>query len=244
MQHIGSINNVKFMLSNKISNRIGTLIDALGMNKNTFSKEIGLENNVTIGRIVNEDRSPSYEVINKILQTFGSVNANWLITGNGDMFLTPNMTPNMTPKHEKEVKSDGLGPPLGIPLIPIEAMAGFGSAESIQVFENQITERYVIPEFVGKVDFFIRVYGSSMYPKYNSGDIVACKRIESLSFVQWNKTYILDTTQGALVKRLIKSSVEGNIVCRSDNSAYSDFELNINEDINAIALIVGVIRFE
>jgi len=123
-------------------------------------------------------------------------------------------------------------------------MAGFGSAESTQVFEYQIQERYVIPDFKGKVDFFIRVCGSSMYPKYNSGDIVACKRIESSSFIQWNKTYILDTTQGALVKRLIKSSTKGFITCRSDNKDYPDFELNIKEDINAIALIIGVIRFE
>lgn len=170
--------------------------------------------------------------------------------GDGDMFeqKVSNEVSNEVSKMEdlqktaKEIKV--LQASQGIPLIPIEAMAGFGTAESVQVFENQITERYVIPEFAGKVDFFIRIYGSSMYPKYNSGDIVACKRIESLSFVQWNKTYVLDTTQGALVKRLIKSSISGNIVCRSDNKDYPDFELNIDDDINAIALIVGVIRFE
>lgn len=69
-----------------IGQRIELLINALGLNKNSFSKAIGLSNNVTIGRIVNQDREPSFEIIQKIIQTFGSINARWLITGEGDMF--------------------------------------------------------------------------------------------------------------------------------------------------------------
>lgn len=160
----------------------------------------------------------------------------------------PNSIPKSVPKSvsnvPEEVQLLALLSDFGKPLIPIEAMAGFGTAEAAQVFENHITERYVIPDFKGKVDYFIRVTGSSMYPKYNSGDVVACKMIENLSFVQWNKTYVLDTSQGAIVKRLIKSSKSGYITCRSDNKDYPDFEVNINEDIHAIALIIGVIRFE
>lgn len=61
----------------------------LGLNKNSFSKAIGLSNNVTIGRIINEDREPSFDILTKIIQTYGSINANWLLTGEGEMFLPP-----------------------------------------------------------------------------------------------------------------------------------------------------------
>jgi len=169
-----------------------------------------------------------------VVENYPQYDAYWLLTGEGKMLKSAS----------KSLKTATHSHLEGIPLIPIEAMAGFGSAESTQIFEHQIQEQYIIPEFKGKVDYFIRVTGSSMYPKYNSGDIVACKKIEALGFVQWNKTYVFDTTQGALVKRLMKSSIDGNIICRSDNKDYPDFELNINEDIHAIALIVGVIRFE
>lgn len=227
---------------------IGLRIKQLRLEKKLTQSDFSSQILITRDNLVKIElgkQNPTIEVLSEIVNVF-NVEYEWLIEGKEK--TVPKTVPNAVSNKEnleKTVKETKiLQASIGIPLIPIEAMAGFGSAESVQVFENQITERYVIPEFTGKVDFFIRVYGSSMYPKYNSGDIVACKRIENLSFVQWNKTYVLDTTQGALVKRLIKSSTDGNIVCRSDNNAYSDFELSIDNDINAIALIVGVIRFE
>ena len=69
-----------------ISERIAAVMKELGFNKNSFSKAIGMGNNVTIGRIINERRDPSYEVLQKIIQTFGHViNARWLLTGEGQM---------------------------------------------------------------------------------------------------------------------------------------------------------------
>lgn len=61
-------------------------MNEMGYNKNSFSKAIGLGNNVTIGRIINEKRDPSYEVLQKIIQTFGHIiSAKWLVTGEGKM---------------------------------------------------------------------------------------------------------------------------------------------------------------
>lgn len=69
------------------SERLMFIINKLGYNKNSFSAAIGLSNNVTIGRIVNENRMPSWEILDKILQTFGNINANWLLAGRGEPFL-------------------------------------------------------------------------------------------------------------------------------------------------------------
>lgn len=73
-------------MKNTISDRICLLISELGYNKRTFSQAIGLGNDVTIGRIVNEQREPSYKVLNSIVQTFGNIDANWLLTGEGDIY--------------------------------------------------------------------------------------------------------------------------------------------------------------
>ncbi|MFK5855413.1 MAG: helix-turn-helix transcriptional regulator [Bacteroidota bacterium] len=72
-------------MSNSVSHRIKLIIKHFGLTKNSFSKAIGMTNNVTIGRIVNEERSPSYEILEKIIQTYGSIDARWLITGFGEM---------------------------------------------------------------------------------------------------------------------------------------------------------------
>ena len=75
-------------MEDNISQRIALLIKELDHTKNSFSNAIGLSNNVTIGRIINENRKPSFEVLQKILLTFNNVNANWLLTGKGEIFLS------------------------------------------------------------------------------------------------------------------------------------------------------------
>jgi phage repressor protein C with HTH and peptisase S24 domain len=93
-------------------------------------------------------------------------------------------------------------------------------------------------------DFLVQVKGSSMIPKYNSGDIVACKRLPLNDiFFQWNKVYVLDTNQGALVKRIKKGRDEEHVLIVSDNEQYEPFELH-KRKINGVALVIGVIRLE
>ena len=71
---------------NTINVRIKSIIEYYKMNVNSFSKHIGIDNNVTIGNIVNTRlNKPSYDVIQKILQTFENISADWLITGKGKM---------------------------------------------------------------------------------------------------------------------------------------------------------------
>jgi phage repressor protein C with HTH and peptisase S24 domain len=129
----------------------------------------------------------------------------------------------------------------GIPLISVNAVAGFGKGEC-QVMEYEC-ERYVVPMFK-EADFLIPVKGSSMIPKYNSGDVVACKSIPLDDiFFQWNKVYVLDTIQGALVKRIKKGSDAEHISIVSDNLQYEPFELHKSQ-VYAVAIVVGVIRLE
>lgn len=129
----------------------------------------------------------------------------------------------------------------GLPLIPVNAMAGIASGE-ISILELDC-ERFIIPTFKG-ADYLINVKGSSMYPKYNSGDIVACKKVPLKDiFFQWNKVYVIDTNQGALIKRIQEGDNETNIMLVSDNEKYKPFQVR-KEDIHAIAIVMGVIRME
>lgn len=132
-------------------------------------------------------------------------------------------------------------PGMGIPLIPIEAMAGYGIGDT-QVLEHEC-DRYVVPVFKD-AEFLIQVKGSSMIPKYNSGDIVACRKLplDGL-FFQWNKVYVLDTIQGALIKRVKAGSDANHLLIVSDNERYEPFELHISQ-IRSIAIVIGVIRLE
>ena len=135
----------------------------------------------------------------------------------------------------------------GIPLIPVEAMMGYGNGD-VQVMDYDIQEDYIItPELSGKgIKYLIRASGSSMMPKYNNGDLLACRPITDISFIQWGKVYVLDTEQGPLVKRLYPCAPEDNdcLECRSDNyERYPPFKIR-KESIRRIAIVVAVLRLE
>lgn len=198
----------------------------------------------------------SSNIIEKIVSYYTDLDANWFLTGKGEKIKrnvkdsydngsTKKSTNFSTETKHKEKLVHSLNEPsthYGIPLIPIDAMAGFGTG-GVQVMDYD-TQKYVVPEFTElNVDFMIRVKGSSMYPKYNSGDLVACKKLVlSDIFFQWNKVYVLDTDQGALIKRIKKGS-EDNLLIVSDNPAYEPYELHLSK-IHAIAIVLGVIRLE
>ena len=68
--------------------RLKQLIDSLGMNINSFSKECGYPSSATIWRIIDDNKKPSTPTINKICNRFTQVNREWLLTGLGTMFTT------------------------------------------------------------------------------------------------------------------------------------------------------------
>ena len=90
-----------------INERIELIIKELGFNKNSFSKQIGLTSNTVLQNILGGRKNkPSYDVLSKILLTFDSIDANWLITGEGDMYKT---TFNSTVNIEKANVNNALG---------------------------------------------------------------------------------------------------------------------------------------
>lgn len=128
------------------------------------------------------------------------------------------------------------------PLVSSHAVAGFGSAD-FTISEADIQALYKVPDF-NNVDFMIRVKGNSMYPKYSSGDIIACRILKDSKFIEWNKPHLVSTSEhGLLVKRLKKCSDDTCITAVSDNKEYDPFDIPKSE-INGIAIIVGVIRLE
>ncbi len=151
------------------------------------------------------------------------------------------LTETNSDNKEKNTSLELTNPKL-IPLVNIQAFAGTGNI-SFVIEEKNIQARYLVPDF-DDVDFMIRIKGNSMVPKYNSGDVVACRILRDFKFIQWNKTHVLSTKdQGILVKRLKKSSNPDSVTAVSDNDDYDPFDIPWTE-IDSVALVIGVIRLE
>lgn len=213
-----------------IKERILYLTDYYGISKETFFNDIGM----TYGNFKGEakKRPLNSDTIANILTIYPEINPTWLIVGDGEMIEKT--------KHEKQQKN--YKQPDGTPLVAMEAAAGFGS-NNFMIRDEDIQGRYLVPDFNG-IDFMIRVKGSSMYPKYSSGDIIACRILHNSKFIQWNKCYVVATReQGLLIKRLKKAPTENTLLAISDNKEYDPFEIPTNE-ITGMALVIGVIRLE
>ncbi len=212
-----------------ILSRIQEIASAEGITIGALERRIGASKGV-LSRAINNGTDIQSKWIQSIVENYPQYSTRWLMTGVGDM---------LADRHP--VASHATQPGEGIPLIPIEAMAGALTGEQT-VLEYEC-ERYVVPVFKG-ADFLIPVKGSSMYPKYSSGDIVACQRVPmSDLFFQWNKVYVIDTNQGALIKRIKPGSDKEHVLIVSDNEKYDPFELPYSA-IHAVALVIGVIRLE
>lgn len=187
--------------------------------------------------VLDQDTGMSEENTARFIASFPEVNSHWLITGNGPMIKDTDESASLA--NDKEVVYEkGCK---GIPLVPIDAFAGLRNGE-IKVMDYEC-EKYYIPG-CEKCDFLMPVKGDSMVPRYGSGDIVGCKMVPLKDiFSQWNKVYVLDTSQGALIKRVKKGSDDGHILLVSDNESYGPFELPLDK-INAIALVLCLIKHE
>ena len=202
-----------------------------GVSAYEFYKESG----VTRG-ILQQNNGISEDNIARFLAYAPDVNIEWLITGEGPMLSHP--TPPTPPTKPTSHPSTS-----GIPLIPLDAVAGF-PAESGGGVRLEDCERYVIPEFENKgANFLIRVSGDSMVPLYYSGDLLACRKITDIRFFQWGTVYVLETSQGVLVKR-VQESVDhaDSILCVSENSSVHHPFLLPRDDIRSLSTIVGLVR--
>ncbi|GCD76671.1 hypothetical protein JCM31826_01530 [Thermaurantimonas aggregans] len=177
-----------------------------------------------LNRLKDPKNKPSVEILIDISNMF-DINIDWLLTGRGPMLR--DQVPQAVPS------------PTGVPLIPAEALAGYGAGELV-ITEHMIEHRYVIPEF-RSATCIIRVKGDSMSPTYLPGDMIAIKKIDAKTFIQWNKPHVLDTVQGILIKRVLQS--ESGYILRSDNPSYPDITVPSKEVYN-MYLILGLIRFE
>lgn len=158
-------------------------------------------------------------------ETFG-FNPSFLVSGEGDLMLSSSDN-----RDSYNTEDDNT-----VPLLPIFAQAGHltGWSEGIEEYE---CERIITP--VKDVDMAVHIYGESMYPDFPNGSVVYVKRINPNMFIEWGKSYILDTTNGPLLKYLAPGHDDGFVKCISANHdpMYAPFEVS-KTDILGIYRVV------
>ncbi len=206
---------ISIILKNKQSLSKTALADSLGVKPAKFSE------------ILNGRMMAGTDMMSILTDTY-DISAEWLLTGNGSIYRSDEASTEIS-----NIKQ--------IPLIPTEAFAGYGE---YTYDDMPIEEYYAIQEF-DHADFLIRIKGDSMSPKYNGGDVIACKLVKEVTFWQWHRVYAICTrNQGVLIKRVEEYPQNRSFITLvSENPVYKPFELH-EDEIVSVALVLGAIVLE
>lgn len=218
----------KDMVNARVLEAIQTLLNGdAGLTKSALAKEMDVKPS-KFSEILNGRMYAGIDVISFLCEHY-NISSSWLLTGEGSMF------------GKEMARPASANDSKAIPLIPYDAIAGYGSFD---FQELPVEDFYTVSELRG-ADFLIRVKGDSMTPKYSGGDIVACKKIDMITFWQWHKIYAICTrNQGILIKRV--EEYPGNpafITLVSENPRYRAFQIHEDEIVSA-ALVLGAIVLE
>ena len=226
--------------------RVELIIEKEGLNKNSFSKAIGISNNVTITRIINEHRTPSRATCEKIVSAFPAYNLEWLLTGEGNMLTD---APSQT-YHSNARPVDDLSY-MNVPVIHIKAqcgyLAGYGDTEYIDTLPTMPV--IVDKTYHGKYRIFV-AEGDSMDDNSRlaicDGDKVLAREVRRdlwLPKLHINDWYfvIIHRTKGISIKQITAQDDKGNITCHSLNELFNDYTVNL-DDVVEIYNVIKVVE--
>lgn len=199
-----------------LQDRIRKFAEYKGLQPKSFELIVGLSNGA-FSKLSDNTRKST---IDRISTAFPDLNQTWLLTGEGEMLKQPSEEENTNAADGIEGKS--------IPLLPVSAQGGRLNDFVVSVRERDC-EKVVSP--IRDADFAIPISGDSMAPEYPNGSQVHVKKINEKAFIEWGRVYVLDTCNGAVIKRIVPSDREGYVRCLSINPApiYAPFEVNLDD---------------
>lgn len=251
--------NVSKINQNQVTDRIIELINHLWLNKkikneSEFCRRIGYEQS-SFAMIKAKKRMFPLSKIPTIVETF-KISSDWLLYGNGEIYNYPNEDSNYN-NHVSEPESTyqtnekhnaNNERSEGVPFYDVDVAASAG----VEMFndKNEMPNyHYNVPGFED-CDFAVPVFGHSMYPTYENGTVIMCKKINDKTLIIYGEAYLVVTKDYRMVKRLQKSENKGSVIACSDNEEerdtrgkkkYEPFEIPIDKIIH-LYLIKGVIK--
>lgn len=208
--------------STTFAERLQKVMRLKGLNKNSLTVKLGLPANSVIGRIVNAQARPSYEILKGIVALFDDINPRWLITGEGSM--SGKEIVSAMEKGEIRYFKAGSGEPFpgddpGLKATAILTLYGFTDCQ-----------------------YAFDVFGDSMAPRFRAGDLVLCSEHKN-NHILPGEAYLI-VSAGTPVIRTIKSETnKDTYLLSAESSRHADYEVNKNE-VSHIYLIKGTLRRE
>ena len=195
-----------------VQERLLRFLKYKNLSKLSFAKSIG-RSPAYVTNIITSIGNSSKK---RISEVYPELNMDWLMTGDGNM---------INPKIKEEfvgTTNAGMVNTATVPLLPISAQAGKLSDFTQAIMECDC-ERIVSP--ITSAELAITITGDSMSPEYTNGTKVLVKKINDRAFIDWGRTYVLDTCNGVVIKNVFPSENSSCIKCVSVNPNYPSFDV-------------------
>lgn len=207
-----------------VNQRIADVIKWSAMSQRKFAETIDISQMI-ISSLFTRGSKPSCEMMRKIVKAFPQIDARWLLTGEGTMLTD---TPVKVNANE-------------IPILPYYAQGG-AMNEFVQSVTPERCDTMISP--LQEAQLAVPIVGDSMYPDFPNGSVVLVRKIEDNAFIEWGKSYVLDTCNGAVCKILVPSSNENRLKCISVNKdeMYAPFEVDRTDIYGIYKVLMCIIK--
>ena len=204
--------------------RIEELIRYSGKNISEFSRFVGFKTPQAVRELLKGNtRTLSEAARLKIISAFPQVNEDWLLSGEGDMLKSAGIESEIIPTAKDNEEN--------IPKryityeVPMAAMGGSLIGFDGEGVRKEDCERIVSP--IADVDWAVPVCGDSMEPEYPNGSKVFVRQINPRDFIAWGNVFVLDTTNGLIIKMVVESDKKDCVRCVSLNPSqrYAPFDV-------------------
>lgn len=214
------------------------LNEKYGGNVSEFARQSGIPQGTLNNIVGNRLSKPSFENISKLVSSDETIDARWILTGEGDMNRKVDILKIHTPPYLEHINEHEI-----VPLYDIEAAANLSMTMEN---ENENVIAYISLPNMPTVDGAVAVRGDSMYPIIKSGDIVVYKWISSPEYITYGEMYLVNYLWGddrhVVVKYVKRSQKEGYVTLISYNSHHEPIDIPMS-CIQSIALVKVSIRY-
>ena len=217
--------NLHFMEQKDVIKRLSDYIeyDAL-TNPSDFAKGANVDVS-GFSKMLKGKQTITVNTLKKVANAYG-LNLKWLMDGVGDIHAPGGSTTDFVANSSDETRLR----------IPMAVTAGLLTGFSDSIKSSDCEQMPIIKAFP-PYDCTMIVKGDSMEPKFEGGDEIAIRKV--CDVIEWGKTYVLDTRDGAILKRLYDDG--DKFKCVSFNPEYPDFEVN-KDDVFGVYKVVGLLR--
>lgn len=167
----------------------------------------------------------------------------WILTGEGPEMLM-------------EVEKGGSNAPepsgKAIPVFDAVVTAGLSLAQEDQTPYSQAYETVNTGTLFREATAAMRVYGDSMFPKYQAGCMIAIKEIFDRDMIVYGEDYVVETSEQRVLKRLMKSEKGDDYIELSSinpqkddrgKAIYAAKDLQLSK-IKRVYKVLGTVRYE